>query len=68
MTKYFTCTYPNLNVYKKPNVKSEIVTELIYGESFSINLKNKNWYKVKIKEDNYKGYIRKRKFKRLRRR
>jgi hypothetical protein len=63
MTKYFTCTYPNLNVYKKPNVKSEIVTELIYGESFSINLKNKNWYKVKIKEDNYQGYIRKRKFK-----
>ena len=43
MTKYFTCTYPNLNVYKKPNVKSEIVTELIYGESFSINLKNKKF-------------------------
>ena len=63
MTRYFTCTYPNLNVYRKPNGKSEIVTELIYGESFSINLKNKNWYKVKIKEDNYQGYIRKRKFK-----
>ena len=63
MTRYFTCTYPNLNVYRKPNGKSEIVTELIYGESFSINLKNKNWYKVKIKEDNYQGYIRKRKLK-----
>ena len=30
---------------------------MIYGESFSISKKSKKWLKIKIKEDNYKGYI-----------
>jgi hypothetical protein len=30
---------------------------MIYGESFSITKKSKKWLKIKIKEDNYKGYI-----------
>ena len=30
---------------------------MIYGESFSISKKNKKWLKIKIKEDNYKGFI-----------
>jgi cell wall-associated NlpC family hydrolase len=30
---------------------------MIYGESFSILKKNNKWLKIKIKEDNYKGYI-----------
>ena len=30
---------------------------MIYGESFSISKKNNKWLKIKIKEDNYKGYI-----------
>ena len=57
MTKYFTNNYPVINLYKKPSVKSEVVTQMIYGESFSISKKSKKWLKVKIKEDNYKGYI-----------
>ena len=57
MTKYFTNNFPVINLYKKPSVKSEIVTQMIYGESFSISKKLKKWIKIKIKEDNYKGYI-----------
>jgi len=30
---------------------------MIYGESFSISKKKNKWLKIKIKEDNYKGYI-----------
>jgi cell wall-associated NlpC family hydrolase len=57
MTKYFTNNFSVINLYKKPSVKSEVVTQMIYGESFSISQKNKKWFKVKIKEDNYKGFI-----------
>ncbi len=57
MTKDFTNNFSVINLYKKPSVKSEVVTQMIYGESFSISQKNKKWFKVKIKEDNYKGYI-----------
>jgi cell wall-associated NlpC family hydrolase len=57
MTKYFTNTFSIINLYKKPSTKSEIVTQLIYGESFSVSQKINKWLKIKIKEDNYKGYI-----------
>ena len=57
MTKYFTNNFSVINLYKKQSIKSEIVTQIIYGESFSIFQKNKRWIKIKIKEDNYKGYI-----------
>ena len=57
MTKYFTNSFSVTNLYKKPSIKSEIVTQMIYGESFSIIQQNKKWLKIKIKEDNYKGYI-----------
>ena len=62
MTKYFTNNYSLINLHKKPTVKSEIVTQMIYGESFSISKKSKKWLKIKIKEDNYKGYIKNKKY------
>ena len=57
MIKYFTNTFSIINLYKKPSINSEVVTQMIYGDSFSISQKNKKWLKIKIKEDNYKGYI-----------
>ena len=57
MTKFFTNNFSVINLYKKPSVKSEVVTQMIYGESFSVFKKSKKWLKIKIKEDNYKGYI-----------
>ena len=62
MTKYFTNNFPIINLYKNPSTKSEIVTQMIYGESFSIFKKKKNWLNIKIKEDNYKGYIKYKKY------
>ena len=57
MTKYFTNIYPEINLYKKPSTKSETVTQMIYGDSFSVFKKSKKWLKIKIKEDKYNGYI-----------
>ena len=57
MTKYFTNNFSIINLYKKPSIKSDVVTQLIYGESFSVSKSTKKWLKIKIKEDNYKGYI-----------
>ena len=62
MTKYFTNNFSIINLNKKPSTKSEVVTQLLYGESFSISKRTKKWLKIKIKEDNYKGYIHNRAF------
>ena len=62
MTKYFTNNFSVTNLHKKPSVKSEIVTQMIYGDSFSISKRSNKWLKIKIKEDNYKGYIKNKKY------
>ena len=62
MTKYFTNNFSVINLYNKPSLKSEIVTQMIYGDTFSVSKKTKKWLKIKIKEDNYKGYIKNKKY------
>ena len=62
MTKYFTNTFSVINLYKKPSIKSEVVTQMLYGDSFSVSKKTQRWLKIKIKEDNYKGYVRRKNF------
>tara|TARA_B100001564_G_C20634211_1_gene668845 strand:+ start:166 stop:903 length:738 start_codon:yes stop_codon:yes gene_type:complete len=62
MTKYFTNTFSVINLYKKPSIKSEVVTQMLYGDSFSVSKKTQRWLKINIKEDNYKGYIRNKNF------
>ena len=63
MTKFFTNTYPIINLHKKASTKSEIVTQMIYGESFYILKKTNKWLKIKIKEDNYIGFVHKKNYK-----
>ena len=62
MTKYFTNNLTITNLYKKPSIKSEVVTQMKYGDSFSISKKSKKWLKIKIKADGYNGFIKNRKF------
>ena len=57
MAKFFTNTFAIINIHKKPSAKSELVTQMIYGDSFSVSKKTNKWLKIKIKEDSYKGYI-----------
>ena len=62
MTRYFTNNLTITNLHKKPSIKSEVVTQMIYGDSFSISKKSKKWLKIKIKEDGYSGFIKNREF------
>ena len=62
MTKYYTNNFSIINLHRKALIKSEIVTQMIYGDSFSILKRSKKWLKIKIKEDGYNGFIKKRKF------
>ena len=62
MNKLFSNNYPIITLYKKPSSKSKIVTQMIYGETFKIISKFKKWIKIRIKEDKYEGYVRRRKF------
>ena len=48
---------PLSNIYKKPNVISEVTSQILYGEKFKIIAKNKSWIKIKVSFDNYTGYI-----------
>ena len=50
------------NIYTKPNVRSEVSTQILYGEEFKILNKKKNWLKIKTNFDNYIGYIKNQKF------
>ncbi len=51
------------NIYTKPNIRSEVSSQILYGEKFKILNINKNWVKIKTYFDNYIGYIKKQKFK-----
>ena len=45
------------NIYKRPSDKSEVTSQIIYGERIRIlELKNK-WLKIKTFNDNYPGFI-----------
>ncbi|WP_075502526.1 NlpC/P60 family protein [Candidatus Pelagibacter communis] len=61
MKNYFL-NIPVSNIYSKPSIKSEITSQMLYGEKFKILSKKKNWVKIKTSFDNYKGFIKDRIF------
>lgn len=50
-----------IKVYKRKS-KKEVVTHLLYGETFKQIKKSKTWIKIKSDLDNYKGYIKNKNF------
>ena len=54
--------YSVLNVYKKKTARSEIVSQLLYGETFKKLSQSGSWIKIKNDLDNYIGYIKYKKF------
>ena len=50
------------NVYKKNNIKSGVVTQLLYGDTFKKIKKSGLWFKIKNDLDHYKGYIKKKNY------
>ena len=62
MNKFYTNNYSDINLYKKKSTSSEIMTQMIYGDTFSAIKKTNKWWKIKIKKDGYIGFIKKRNF------
>ena len=58
--KFFNKPFSNINL--KPSSKSEVTSQILYGEKFKILSKKNNWFKIKTNYDNYTGYIKKNKF------
>ena len=50
------------NIYSKPSYKSEVTSQILYGEKFLVIKKIKNWIKIKALYDNYIGFIKLDKF------
>ena len=48
---------PFKNIYKTPNKKSEVVSQILYGEKIKIIKRKENWLKIKTEYDGYIGYI-----------
>ncbi len=51
-----------INIHKKKSLKSEVVTQLLYGDTFKKIKKSGKWIKIKNDIDNYRGYIKYKKF------
>jgi len=62
MSNLYTNIAPVANLYKKASIKSEVVTQIIFGERFAIQGRSRKWLKIRIKEDGYKGYIKKKNY------
>ena len=45
------------NIYKLPNRRSEVTSQILYGEKFKILSKRKGWIKIKLLYDRYVGFI-----------
>ena len=57
---------PVANIYAKPTQKSEITSQILYGEEFKILNKGKNWLKIKTVYDNYVGFLKNHKLSNIR--
>ncbi len=57
MQNKFSNNYPIINLYKKKSITSKIVTQMLYGENFTILKRSGKWCKIKLHTDNYVGFI-----------
>jgi len=53
----FFCKNPFINLYARPSFNSKIGSQILCGEKFNIIKKEKNFFKIRTKYDNYIGYI-----------
>ena len=54
---YGICNLSIVAVRFEASEKSEMVTQLLFGEHFTILEKHKNWCKIKIFSDGYEGFL-----------
>ena len=57
MKNNFYFKEPFSNIYKLPNIRSEVTSQILYGERFKILSKRNGWIKIKSLYDRYSGFI-----------
>ena len=57
MKNNFYFKEPFSNIYKLPNIHSEVTSQILYGERFKILSKKRGWIKIKSLYDSYTGFI-----------
>ena len=65
MPKIFTCVDRLSNIFKAPNKKSEVVSQILFGEEFFVKKTNNQFYKGCSTFDKYSGFVLKKKFKKI---
>ena len=51
------CEYSLIPVRKEPDQRSEMVTQLLFGETYTLLDKHKDWHLIRISNDNYEGWV-----------
>lgn len=54
---YGICNLANIPLRIEPNDRSEILSQVLFGEHFEILEQLKPWVKIKLQFDNYEGWI-----------
>ena len=62
MKNNFYFKEPFSNIYKLPNIRSEVTSQILYGERFKILSNRKGWIKIKSLYDRYSGFIKDKKY------
>ena len=62
MQNSFYCKNPFINLYDRPSNNSKIGSQILYGEKFKIIKKEKKFFKIRTRYDNYTGYIKQKKY------
>ncbi len=52
-----TLQIPILPVRREPNHKSELINQILFGESFKINNTLENWKQITTNHDHYSGWV-----------
>lgn len=51
------CTYGCIPVRREPQEQSEMITQILFGESFDVCERIEKWCKVSLHFDNYEGWV-----------
>jgi len=54
---YGICNLSNIPLRSEPNDRSEIISQLLFGDHFVVLDNSKQWLKIKLAYDDYQGWI-----------
>lgn len=62
---YGICNLANIPLRIEPSDRSEILSQVLFGEHFEVLEREKQWVKIKLQFDDYEGWIDEKQFKKI---